>query len=378
VGRNRAGRRWSALGPAAIALTAAAVIIVQVSPLVPQTPLVASNYSGFETFGRNPQNRWHDHLSSEDAAVENGRQDMRLWRDRATRGAVDGEAVDGRHLLLYAEIEDRSLAERSKERLFDSNGSLDGTRGLVRHPKDRMVDQLTTTPDDRPQKEENGPPARQSVTLQEATGTTALGAIPLDQPAEQKMMKQFKAQTPAPGDDSGVDFSAPSQQPQEGQVSEALKRPGLEKRLQIESLVAQDSDGIVTWERKTLGDNAEGQPPVSFGFSDLDLNSDAYGVLVAPVAASHDFVEITPLPESVARTRAECDGRYSELLAKISAPADVLRYGRFHDAGLSNVAAVLGRTTLPAGYRVYVAPDWYIWARGGRAGDQEDRSIPAR
>jgi sRNA-binding regulator protein Hfq len=40
---------------------------------------------------------------------------------------------------------------------------------------------------------------------------------------------------------------------------------------------------------------------------------------------------------------------------------DAATYGKFNDAGYSKTSQWAGQANLPAGYWVYVAPNWYIW-----------------
>ncbi len=54
-------------------------------------------------------------------------------------------------------------------------------------------------------------------------------------------------------------------------------------------------------------------------------------------------------------------GRYRTLLRKINVPADRETYGDFYDYGYWTGTAYAGQTDLPAGYWVYLAPDWYIF-----------------
>jgi Ca-activated chloride channel homolog len=67
------------------------------------------------------------------------------------------------------------------------------------------------------------------------------------------------------------------------------------------------------------------------------------------------------LSSSEARQKATVEGKYEELLDKFEARDDAERYGEFHEYGWSGDNSHAGRTGLPAGYWVYVYPDWYIW-----------------
>ena len=43
--------------------------------------------------------------------------------------------------------------------------------------------------------------------------------------------------------------------------------------------------------------------------------------------------------------------------------ADEKTYGKVHDLGYSTRSEYAGQQSLPKGYWVYVAPDWFIWER---------------
>jgi len=58
---------------------------------------------------------------------------------------------------------------------------------------------------------------------------------------------------------------------------------------------------------------------------------------------------------------APAGGKYTDLLQKICVPNDRATYGDFKDYGFCSGTAWAGYTNLPAGYWVYVAPDWHIW-----------------
>ncbi len=75
-----------------------------------------------------------------------------------------------------------------------------------------------------------------------------------------------------------------------------------------------------------------------------------------------------------ARTRATMGGKYQELLDKLEVREDAARYGSLHDYGWSQDREYAGRTELPAGYWVYVYPNWYIW--GETVGVAADEAQP--
>jgi Ca-activated chloride channel family protein len=67
------------------------------------------------------------------------------------------------------------------------------------------------------------------------------------------------------------------------------------------------------------------------------------------------------LSSTVAREKAASGGTYDVLLDKLTVPEDLTAYGSFHEFGWWSGTEYRGRTGLPAGYWVYVYPDWYIW-----------------
>jgi Ca-activated chloride channel family protein len=77
--------------------------------------------------------------------------------------------------------------------------------------------------------------------------------------------------------------------------------------------------------------------------------------------------DAAPASSQEARKLAACDGRYAELLDKISVPEDKDRYGTFFDLGYQPAKTYGQNPDLPAGYWVYVAPHWYIWGEQVRS-----------
>lgn len=55
-------------------------------------------------------------------------------------------------------------------------------------------------------------------------------------------------------------------------------------------------------------------------------------------------------------------GKYKSLLRRLHVPADAEKYGQFKELGHSEMKSYAGSENLPAGYWVYVAPYWYLWA----------------
>jgi uncharacterized protein (TIGR03067 family) len=71
--------------------------------------------------------------------------------------------------------------------------------------------------------------------------------------------------------------------------------------------------------------------------------------------------EATPPPEEPLLERAKRDGKYSNLLRKITVRDDFQLFGMFHDWGYYDGTEWAGHKDLPPGYWVYVFPNWYIW-----------------
>jgi hypothetical protein len=59
--------------------------------------------------------------------------------------------------------------------------------------------------------------------------------------------------------------------------------------------------------------------------------------------------------------KASVNGKYYNLLKVINVPSDRGSYGDFSDYGHYSSTSYAGYNNLPAGYWVYVYPDWYIW-----------------
>jgi Ca-activated chloride channel family protein len=70
-----------------------------------------------------------------------------------------------------------------------------------------------------------------------------------------------------------------------------------------------------------------------------------------------------------ARIKATVDGKYRRLLKKIEVRSDVAKYGEFRDFGHWDGTDYSSHRDLPAGYWVWVYPNWYIW---GDAAETQD------
>ena len=63
------------------------------------------------------------------------------------------------------------------------------------------------------------------------------------------------------------------------------------------------------------------------------------------------------------RQRASLNGKYAGLVGTLEMSADRGKYGDLHDYGHWEGGTHNDVEDLPAGYWVYVAPTWYVWAR---------------
>jgi len=84
-----------------------------------------------------------------------------------------------------------------------------------------------------------------------------------------------------------------------------------------------------------------------------------------PRLTLHETVAPATPPAEVsanhARIKAAVDGKYRRLLKKIEVRSDVATYGEFKDYGHWDETVYSGYSDLPAGYWVWVYPNWYIW-----------------
>ena len=71
--------------------------------------------------------------------------------------------------------------------------------------------------------------------------------------------------------------------------------------------------------------------------------------------------------DEAAQAQASVGGKYRELIQEVFFPADKARYGDFKDYGWFKETSYRGVKDIPAGYWVYVFPDWFVWGerRGG-------------
>jgi len=71
--------------------------------------------------------------------------------------------------------------------------------------------------------------------------------------------------------------------------------------------------------------------------------------------------DVKELPPNEARIKASVNGKYRRLLKKIEVRGDYGSYGEFRDWGHYEGTSYAGHSDLPAGYWVWVYPNWYIW-----------------
>ncbi|MBN1883518.1 MAG: hypothetical protein JW885_15230 [Deltaproteobacteria bacterium] len=83
------------------------------------------------------------------------------------------------------------------------------------------------------------------------------------------------------------------------------------------------------------------------------------GTAVGPAQPGGPAVSAPTLsPDAV---RASVNGKYYNLLTTISVPDDRGGYGDFYEWGYWSGTSYAGYSNIPAGYWVYVYPNWYIW-----------------
>jgi hypothetical protein len=66
-------------------------------------------------------------------------------------------------------------------------------------------------------------------------------------------------------------------------------------------------------------------------------------------------------PQSPDMTMASVNGKYYNLLMTLNVPQDQASYGNFYDWGYYTGTSYAGYNNIPAGYWVYVYPNWYVW-----------------
>lgn len=70
---------------------------------------------------------------------------------------------------------------------------------------------------------------------------------------------------------------------------------------------------------------------------------------------------------------AAVNGKYSDLLTVLTVESDRSSYGSFYDAGYKKTTTYKGNTNIPAGYWVYVYPNWFIWSEKAVTWTQEEQ-----
>jgi hypothetical protein len=74
--------------------------------------------------------------------------------------------------------------------------------------------------------------------------------------------------------------------------------------------------------------------------------------------------------------KAHVNGKYAKLLRKIHVPQDRPTYSDFHDFGHYQATDWQGHKNIPAGYWVYVFPNWYIWGEMKNVAPLRQAGIP--
>lgn len=352
--RSPASRRgWSAMTPVALALVAAAAILLQIGPAPVDSRLIANNYSiPALSFAYNDgQNEFYEH--------EN------LHRFRLSDGAALHDFVDTLDVMPGSEaVKRESLHEAAPELQVEAKH---GRNLRATGTFDRLTDQ------DRYYKESQSESRvdQNSDGLQrtpEAMGGLRLKALSI----EDSTAPEASNERARRGLQRGADFetlAAPETAPTtDNSLLAPAQVPLPQRSLQLQTEKFGEQFGT------TPSGGANGAVPLQRGLwrekrATVDLFS---GLGAEPAAAAdlsdwsdsvHFFVPALPLPSDVARERAACRGRYSDLLDKLEVRGDVAHYGRFHEYGRWTGSSYAGRTGLPTGYWVYVAPDWYIWRR---------------
>lgn len=68
--------------------------------------------------------------------------------------------------------------------------------------------------------------------------------------------------------------------------------------------------------------------------------------------------------QNTEQMKASVNGKYNTLLLIVNCPGDAATYGAFNDYGYYEATNWCGVDT-PAGYWVYLSPNWYIWKNKG-------------
>jgi hypothetical protein len=332
-------RRWAALTPVALALAAVAAVLVHVAPAPLVTSLIANN-----TLVRSDPSSLSD-------------QDFDEWRDGSQ--AFRGRSLWERKLSL----QDGTVSER----LGDDSFRVDGPASVERFSKN--------APDDAEHagvNQENLKETRDRLETMEqdpAPLAPADSSERLDRSWNGSYGDQLFRFLLPPVAKSGdqkltTDEAAPVVVPQQEMNSSGVSiskdtSPGVKK-----------SEDRQEARSESMGSNAQNRG-VEKQLSEPDLNVkksqrlEAEGVESLAEGESKSSFGLAPLPSIKARRQATCDGKYSDLLDKLTVPADARRFGRFFDYGRWEGTNYADRTGLPPAYWVYVAPDWYLWGENG-------------
>jgi hypothetical protein len=77
-------------------------------------------------------------------------------------------------------------------------------------------------------------------------------------------------------------------------------------------------------------------------------------------SATYSLDTAAPTP-TAPEVRASVNGKYYNLLSTLYVPQDQGSYGDFYEWGYWSGTSYAGYSNLPAGYWIYVYPNWYIW-----------------
>lgn len=82
--------------------------------------------------------------------------------------------------------------------------------------------------------------------------------------------------------------------------------------------------------------------------------------VVATPSGAQPLLPAPPNLEALLK-KANVNGKYAMLLLQVEAPEDEATWGEFNDRGFHPEGAVGKDVNVPAGYRVYAKPYWFIW-----------------
>ncbi|MBX3442982.1 MAG: hypothetical protein KF774_11300 [Planctomyces sp.] len=384
---SRARSSWGALAPCAAALACALVVFTQLAPSPVSSRIIANNYLAYDTLPRHGR-AWHfseaDFLNrdTDGDGQSNGILNGNLGDQPAEaifwRRLYESDA-DGLHLFLLPGTDSPPAGDDGV--VQDAEGPQQG-QGEVSDRPESLSFQKDAAPEVKPRSEaqheleqrgivdlrrssrfgvilmpqgvSNGP----EVPSAGAASAGAEGAAPVNTSEVLLGAKLIRRSGPEIETlDRWSDGAAgvPEHELENrASDSEDMQRLGRHVDSLPQLLVTNETRFLGAGVNTTLLPRALNESLSQRGgkLATLDDTS-ALGVLSKSAQQA--------LPSHVARERAQCDGRYSELLEKLTVPTDAERFGEFFEYGRWEGTEYAGRTGLPAGHWVYVAPDWYIW-----------------